>query len=465
MPNKKQTKPKQSKITKYLRRPNGGAKPKVPIKTKPKDTVKSTKMGGTDFIKTLKVYPDSELVNSIKIIYEVDISPSAFVGTRMELLSNLYQMYRFDKFHITYKPQIPDSINAVFIAYVDTDPEDKIKKFNKEELLRLAQSHQYAVQAAANKGFTVKMPILMQDDMFYTGDEGDKRFRKQGKLYIIQIGAVTNFSGDKVTKTLDVGVLNCNWSGTFANPQMQSMNRVFDGVSQKNILRSFSNLVSYYNVSINFGQGNVVGGSRFRHATVSLPPFMMAGTGDYQIITLPNSSTLPNSLKGVHQISPPYSDSKYQKTVLARTYIDKPGTTTEKVSSLDKYLEQAFSFLNGGVKIAKGIFDVASLVATFFVSGTDTSTTIATTTVADQSSFAVDNKAPIYGAVVVHNDGLNTPFIECYAEFEDVNHAAAYAVSDFNLNLKLMVFKLDLSKSGEAIDSAIPSLNFNYIQS
>lgn len=420
-------------------------------------------MGGIDFIQTIKAYPEDQLTNGVKIVYAVDISPSSFVGTRMELLSNLYQMYRYDKFHIHFKPQIPDVINGVFITYIDTDPEDRQEIFSKEELLRLANAHQFAEQVSANKKWEVKLPILKQDDMFYTGNAGDKRFRKQGRLYIIQIGSITNFEGKKITKPLDLGILSARWSCTFGNPQMQSLNRVFDGASQKNILRVFSNLAKYIPFSATFPATQVVAGSRYRHRLLPLSDFYFPSTGDYQVIVIPRSSTVPNSLKGVHATAAPYSDSNYSKSIQNRVYDDNPGTTSDKVSNLDKYLNQAFGLIKGGITFAKTVYDVVSLVSTFFVANLDTAVTIPTTDIMTHVDETEDSRMPAYGATVVHWDGKNIPVIEMYAEFEDNTHAVDVSGSDFTLNFELLLFKLDLEKNGEAIDTSLPSLNFNYI--
>jgi len=457
--NRKQKSRKVNKNNKNNKNKKQNNSLRISGKQKRVDRAKTKTESGTDLLSSIKVYSRKELDGGIKIVYSVDISPSSFIGSRVELLSNMYQQYKFTKFHVKFTSSLPTAIGGIFVAYIDTDPEDRSETLSKDKLLRLASGHQFAKHVSVNESWTVKMPIQNQDDLFYTGSIGDKRFRKQGRLYIVQVGACTNFEGQAIDEDLEVGLLEIDWTATFSNPQMQDLKRVYDGESQKNILRVFSNLATYVPVLVGLPTSTTVPGTRFRHLDIPvLPQWFTKGTGNYQLMMLPRRTSIPHSLKAVHSLAVPYSDSQYQKTMGDREYTDIEGDQATKAKNYTDYITEAFKLIKGGIAVAKEVYDVVTLVSRVFVAGTDVNVTSAKTIVVDGTPTS-DNQLPAQGAVTIYWDGINTPIVEFMAEFEDNQHATAPIDSGFNLELEFLMFKLDTPLGDEPdVNVSIPTL-------
>lgn len=136
------------------------------MKTRVTNKAGTGSSNGIDHLTTLKVYPPEDINGGIKLIYSKEISPSSFPKTRLEYLSNAYQMYKFNSMHFKYNPSTTTVVNGALIAYIDTDPVEQNMPTNRDDLLRLAKSHQYAVQSSISRSWTVKLPIRNDDQFF-----------------------------------------------------------------------------------------------------------------------------------------------------------------------------------------------------------------------------------------------------------------------------------------------------------
>jgi hypothetical protein len=414
---------------------------------------KELRMVGVDYLSTLSSARPRELDDGVKLIFTRQVTPSMFPQTKLQTTSRTYQKYKFMKFNVSFKPQLADSVNGVFIAYFDLDVNDKPILANKENLMRLAQSHQGAVQRSANKAWSVNMPVLGTDDYFFTGNQGDDRLTKQATLYIYQVGALSNFNGEQVDKPLDMGILSINWECIFTSPQMSNELSVYDGVSQKDVIRTFKNLVTYVNVTV-AGITNEQGlpGTRFRIAKIPLLPAWLnkGGKGSYMIVRLPLASTISNSVKGIHSLIEPYTYDKY-KTDLGSKYT----AGLFNSATLSNYIDQAFQILKGGIKTAKLVYDVITTVASLFVAnssiGTQTNVTYA-------SDIDTNTAFVPVGANVAHWDGINVPFVQDLIEFQDNAHAVDPAIT-IGYPLTILIYKLDEALIPDTVvESVLPRL-------
>lgn len=428
---------------------------KKPSEPKSKQNLaKSLSMRGLDYMSSLSSALPNQLDDGVKLVFSRQVTPSMFPQTKLQTTSKTFQKYKFLEFKVNYKPSIPDSINGVYIAYFDTDALDKPIIANKENLLRLAQSHQNAVQRSANASWSVSLPISNTDDLYFTGTTGDDRLTKQGTLYIYQIGAITNFSGESISKQLDMGLLNISWNIVFSAPQMSAELSVYDGVSQKDVLRTFKNLTTYTEFTVSgISNGFVLIGTRFRWASIPILPSWLnkGGIGSYMIVRLPQATTLSNSVKAVHSMAEPYGYDKYKTDLGTKLTSGLFNTVT-----LNNYIEQAFQLTKEGIKVAKLVYDVTTVIASLFVKDS----TIGTLTSINYAAGDIDTNTayvPI-GANVVYWDGVHVPVVQDMIEFQDNAHALDAAVT-VSYPVTLLLYKLEKPLLADTVvDSTVPKL-------
>jgi len=423
-------------------------------------------MSGVDFIRKIDVFPIQLMDGDIKLVCSYDISPSSFPNTRLELLSNSYQMYRFNKCIITYTSLLPTAVNGLFLGYVDTDPSDtnildSIQTSN--DVLRIARSHQGSHQGKIRDNWKFSMPIRDDDQFFFIGegndDVSDKRFRKMGTLYIFQIGQATKFDGTPLTEELSAGALNIEWSCTFMNPQLQSMVRVYDGITEKDVYRLINDIAWYREYTQTSSSSQLLTGSRFRHLTWTLDKdlFNSSGQGDYVILSLPIKFTISRAVKSINSIALPYTSwlgTPYGMTTYDAVVFGK--LTYQEVMT---FINNAFKFGKGTIEVAKQIYDVISLISTVFVYNADD---IVTTQDIDDPLDAnldhSDENLPL-GQCIVHFDGINSPIIEDYIEFQDNIHAGRPNY-DFTINKLFIAFKIKRKTSDNSVDKVLPSVPY-----
>lgn len=416
---------------------------------------------GTDFIRKVDVYPQQLLDGDIKLVCQYDISPSSFPNTRLELISNTYQLYRFSKVKITYSSLLPTAINGLFIGYIDTDPSDtsvlsSVQTSN--DVLRIARSHQGSVQGKIRDNWHVTMPIRDDDQFFFIGDsesdDADRRFKKMGTLYIYQVGQATKFDGTPLAEELSAGALNIEWSCQFMNPQLQSLVRVYDGVTEKDVYRVINNMSWYRALSANVTSANKFQDTRFRHITWNLDNALFAptGVGNYVVCSIPIKFTIHDGVKSVNSVSMPYST--YEGTPYGKSLYHAVADGLVSLKEVSNFLQTAFRFAKGGIEAAKEIYDVISLVSSAFVY--NLGDVVATTDVDDPEDADIDHSdecIPL-GQCIVHYDGINSPIVEDWIEYQDPTRAGQ-ANYDFTLKKLFIAFKIKRTPNDKSADGII----------
>lgn len=424
---------------------------------------KTETISGTDFLRKIDVFPIQLLDGDIKLVYSVDISPSSFPNTRLELISNTYQMYRFTNFTIKSKSILTSVINGLFIGYIDTDPQDAPVPTSSDDILRIAKGHQASFQKALNDNWTLSLPMRSDDQMFFIGDQGDTRLRKMGKLYIFQVGKATKFDGSPVDSEISAASLEIEWTCKFSSPQLQQIDRIFDAESQKNILRIFSDLAWYrrFNatgidkdsclrdkngVRTNFRQANF---------TVNKDMFARTGTGSYMLVKIPIEITIPNTVKAFHTLAMPYDATATPYSLPGTDLYSILATGAWSLVDFKKFVNKAFGLISGGIETAKEIYDVVSLVSSLFVAGQATGTEVDVVIDEGSSSSGVGQSLPI-GHVVIHWDGQNQPVFQELIEFNDVAHATDPSVT-VNYSVLVLAFKIMNTSADVRVDPNLPN--------
>jgi len=411
---------------------------------KPKKSGKTLITKGVDYIKQIDVFPvqllDGSPKDGTKLVASYDITPSAFPNTRLELMSNTYQMYRFRKLKVSFTSSLPTAVNGLFLAFVDTDPKDAITTRNSTELLRIAQSHQGAKQGKIRDNWSFEMPQRADDQFFFIGNNGDERFRSMGKILIYQLGQATKFDGTPLTEELSAGALNLHWTCEFMNPQLQQLDRIYDSISQKDILRTFKNLTWYRTFASTSNAAAQIPGTRFRQVNIRPQAELFVEQGDYQLVIVPTKMTTSHMVKSYNTLSLPYSNGQY---AIPGTDIHTAVTNAKlTVKAINDFMKEAFQIAKGGIEVAKTIFDVISIASSVFVKDLPLDN-VDTEVIDDPEDTDLEHShesLPL-GAIVVHFDGQTRPLIQTLIEYQDIAHATAAPTASYEC--LILAYKID----------------------
>lgn len=409
---------------------------------------KTLQLSGSDYVRQVDVFPVQSLdggpKDGYKLVATYDITPSAFKNTRLETLSLTYQLYRFSKVTISYVSAVPTSVNGLFMAYIDTDPTDVPKVTSGQDILRLAKSHQGSIQGKIKDNWKVTMPQRKDDQFFYIGDEGDERLRTMGKLYIYQIGQATKYDGTPLQTELSAGSLSIEWSCIFMNPQLQSVDRVYDALTQKDILRIYQNVSWYRTLSNSAGGSSTItnsthiAGTPYRqgHFILHKDLFKATGPGDYIIVQMPIKLTITNTVKALNTFALPYDNGQYDITKTSFFSALSP-------KEISTFMKNAYKYLEGGIKAAKTVFDVIQVASSIFLASQATGAQV-TGDIMDPDDANIDHSdenLPI-GQVLVHFDGNISPMVQTMIEYADITHAADNTTS-FTYTVLFIAYKLN----------------------
>jgi hypothetical protein len=397
---------------------------------------KSTVMSGSDFVSTVKLFGTNDLDGEIAVVFKYDIAPHTFPGTRLELLSNAYQFYKFSKFVVSYKPNIPSSINARYIAYFDTDPDDVQQFSTIDDVLRVAKAHQQSADGKANAPWKVSLPIKNDKTDYFTLPKNDRRFTTQAVLYVIQVGQAINFEGAAIKESMMSGALTVDWTVKLSNPQMNSMNRISDGQSQKDMIRTFKQLALYRRFDLTVGAGNQIGLSKYRLGSYTIDPTMFPGPGSYLVQKVPLRISLPNTLKSINTYSPSKFESNKNRQLGIADLFNLGSITNSEIVT---WIEKTWKTFEGGIEVAVTVFDVISSVLALF-----SDSQITGTQVDIDYDLSSDNTRylPIGYTVVHYSGGDKGPVLEEIFEFKDPAHAADTSV-DVDYQSVLLFYKLE----------------------
>lgn len=184
------------------------------------NTVNPSHLRGSDFITAVNTSPSSSASGTI--IASFPISPSAYPGTRLTSLSQLWERFRFTSLNLRYVPAVPMTIACQFIIYIDTDPlDDPNTLSNPNAILRQATAQAKSQQFNFNKAKTISLCIRKDDQLYYTGaDKQNLRFSNQGTAYIIQVTDVLDFNGATLSTSINAGSIYLDWNVCFDIPQI-----------------------------------------------------------------------------------------------------------------------------------------------------------------------------------------------------------------------------------------------------
>ena len=175
---------------------------------------------GSDFI--TKVSVEAATTAAARILVTLPVSPSAFPGTRLTQLSQLWERYRFVRFALRYVPAVPVTLACQLTLYQDLDPtDDPTVITDVDQLVRQAVAQTGAQQWNFHVPKTIEMAKRCDDQFYYTGEDRlNERFTLQGKAYVIQITNPVNSEGAAVTGPLEAGSLFLDWTCQFNTPQI-----------------------------------------------------------------------------------------------------------------------------------------------------------------------------------------------------------------------------------------------------
>jgi len=178
-------------------------------------------LSGSDFLGRVSVAPKPDTVPTA-VRRSFPISPSAYPGTRLTQLSELWERYRFRKFSIRYVPSVPNTLACQVLVYQDTDPLDNpLELTDVDSLVRQGVSQTGSQQWNFNTPKVIPLAKRADKELYYTGlTKQNERFNYQGTAYLVQVTDAIDFNGGTLPSELDCGSLYIDWECEFQTPQI-----------------------------------------------------------------------------------------------------------------------------------------------------------------------------------------------------------------------------------------------------
>lgn len=176
---------------------------------------------GSDFLGPLTVVASPSSAAD-RILLADSISPSAFAGTRLTQLSQLWERYRFRKFRLRWVPAVPKTLACQLVIYQDTDPLDDPSTIpDKDALVRQATAQAGSQQFNFINKMAIDLARRSDDQLYYTGmDKENQRFNRQGNFYVIQVTDPVNFNGEAIPENIVAGSIYVDWVCEFQIAQI-----------------------------------------------------------------------------------------------------------------------------------------------------------------------------------------------------------------------------------------------------
>jgi hypothetical protein len=180
-----------------------------------------TTLRGSDFLGFVSVLGALSSAGE-RIRKTFPVNPSAYPGTRLAQLSNLWERFRFTKFSLRYVPSVPNTLACQVILYQDTDPKDDPTVISDADaLIQQATAQTGSQQWNFNSAKRVDLARRADKELYYTGvTKENVRFNYQGIAYLIQQSACINFNGEAVSDVLECGSIYVDWEIQFQTPQI-----------------------------------------------------------------------------------------------------------------------------------------------------------------------------------------------------------------------------------------------------
>ena len=176
---------------------------------------------GSDFLGRVSATAEPSTVSKA-IRKTFPISPSAYPGTRITQLAELWERYRFKKFAIRYVPSVPNTLACQFLLYQDTDPlDDPSLSPDVDALIRQGVTQTGSQQWNFNASKVINLAKRADKELYYTGlVKQNERFNYQGTAYLVQVTDAIDFNGSKLSQDLDCGSLYIDWECEFQTAQV-----------------------------------------------------------------------------------------------------------------------------------------------------------------------------------------------------------------------------------------------------
>lgn len=186
---------------------------------------------GSDFIQVVNVKGTFSTASD-RILAKFPISPSAFPGTRLTQMSQLYEFFKFTRLNLRYVPSVPVSLACQLVLYVDLDPSDDATIItNPDALIRQAVAQTGAQQWNFHTPKVIPMAMRTDQQYYFTGvDRQNVRFTQQGVAYLIQVTQALDFSGVPITTDLECGSIFFDWNCNFNIPQLNPEAALLTGI-------------------------------------------------------------------------------------------------------------------------------------------------------------------------------------------------------------------------------------------
>lgn len=180
-----------------------------------------TRVEGSDFLGTVSVV-GSPATAADRIRKVFSISPSAYKGTRLTQMADLWERFVFRKFRLRYVPSVPNTLACQIMIYQDTDPQDDPTVItDADALVRQATAQTGSQQWNFNSAKVVHLAKRSDGQLYYTGPvKENPRFNQQGVAYLIQVSEALNFNGEKLGADLECGSVYVDWAIDFQTPQI-----------------------------------------------------------------------------------------------------------------------------------------------------------------------------------------------------------------------------------------------------
>jgi hypothetical protein len=181
---------------------------------------KSDYLVGSDLIASVVTVVDPT-AGATSILTKIPITPSAYPGTRLTALSNLWERYRFRKFNLRFVSAMPLTVGCQLVVYLDTDPTDDPSGLPFEQIMRQATAQTGSQQFNFNRDKVVQLAQRIDNQFYYTGiDKENIRFTQQGTFYVLQISTVNDINGVPASTPLVCGNLYIDWEIEMQIPQI-----------------------------------------------------------------------------------------------------------------------------------------------------------------------------------------------------------------------------------------------------
>jgi len=180
---------------------------------------------GRDFLTTVSL-PASLSVSNCQLV-NLPVSPGRFVGTRISLLAQAYDKYRFKRLSLHYVPSVPVTVGGQIVIYFDLDVKDGFGTAQSTDIvIRDAMAHQGAQLTNVHDAVVVNMPIAPGLKDFFTGaSTGNDQLYYQAKAWVI---GVAGLNGTGAPSTGTVGSLFVDYEVHFEGEQLQEQGAAAD---------------------------------------------------------------------------------------------------------------------------------------------------------------------------------------------------------------------------------------------